>query len=108
MADANSVTRLGVLLCTLLRISDRNRAVLCHLLPLPRIRGMQNASSLHRGWDLPSLVLREGNYLNSPAHGPLSLEGLRSGECDPGVSVCVCVVHMWSLDNMSSGIFVTS
>lgn len=108
MADANSVTRLGVPLCILLRISKRNREVLCYLFRLPRIIGTQNANSLHRGWDLPSLMLKESNCLNSPAQDPLSLEGLRSGECDTGVPVCMCVVHMWSLDNMSSGIFVTS
>ena len=110
MADANSVTRLGEHkpLCILLRISDRNREVLCHLCPLPRITGTQNANSVHRAWDLLSSMLKEGNCLNSPAQDPLSQVGLRSGEYGTGVSVCVCVVHMWSLGNMSSGIFVTS
>ena len=65
MADANSVTRLGEHkpLCILLRISDRNREVLCHLCPLPRKLGTQNANSLHRAWDLLSSVLKEGNCL---------------------------------------------
>lgn len=110
MADANSVTRLGEHkpLCILLRISDRNREVLCHLCPLPRKLGTQNANSLHRAWDLLSSMLKEGNCLNSPAQDPLSQVGLRSGECGPGVSVCLCVVHMWSLGNMSSGMFFTS
>ena len=110
MADAHSVTRLGEHkpLCILLRISDRNREVLRRLCPLPRIIGTQNANSLHRGWDLLSSMLKEGNCLNSPAQDPLSPVGLRSGDCGTGVSVCMCVVHMWSLGNMSSGIFVTS
>lgn len=89
MADANSVTRLGVPLCILLRISDRTREVLCRLFPLPRIIGTQNANSLHRGQDLPTSMLKEGNCLNSPVQDPL-----RSGECDTGVSVHVCCAHM--------------
>ena len=59
-------------------------------------------------WDLLSSMLKEGNCLNSPAQDPLSQVGLRSPECGPGVSVCLCVVHMWSLGNMSSGMFFTS